>query len=116
MSLFPGVAFITGAGSGKRSAVHSYKIANKSTGIGRQTAITFAVEGCLKIAIADQDPSALDETKKLVLDKSPHVDALIIPMDVRLDKDVATGIAATIDHFKRIDYAVNCAGKILYRL
>ncbi|TQS31496.1 hypothetical protein Golomagni_08220, partial [Golovinomyces magnicellulatus] len=92
--LFPGVAFITGAGSG----------------IGRQTAVSFAIEGCTKIAIADRDPLALDETKLLISAASPTAEVLILPMDVRLDKDVVLSVDAVIERFKRIDYSIHCAG------
>lgn len=91
------------------------KVANKVTGIGRQTAISFAVEGCLNIAIADQDCLALSQTKELILDRAPQAEVLVLPIDVRLEKDVTTEIATAISVFKRIDYAVNCAGKSSYQ-
>lgn len=98
--LFPGVAFVTGAGSG----------------IGRQTAITFAAEGCRKIAVADRDLEALNETRNLVLNVSADTDVLTVVMDVRVEENVVSGMALAIEHFHRIDYAVNCAGMciILY--
>ncbi|CEJ80831.1 hypothetical protein VHEMI00991 [[Torrubiella] hemipterigena] len=94
MTLFPGVAFITGAGSG----------------IGRQTAITFVAEGCRKIAVADRDQAAINETRDLVLNIAPDADILPVVVDVRNEANVVSGLALTIEHFHRIDYAVNCAG------
>lgn len=80
-------------------------------GIGRQTAISFAAEGCTKVAIADRDPIALEETKAAIQNASPTTDVLVAPMDVRLDQDVTEAVKTTVDKFGRIDYAVNCAGE-----
>lgn len=87
MTLFPGVAFNTGAGSG----------------IGRQTAVTFVAEGCRKIAMADRDQAAINETRNLVLNIAPETDVLPVVMDVRDEANVVSGLALTIEHFRRIE-------------
>lgn len=79
-------------------------------GIGKQTAISFAAEGCLKIAVADRDLIALDETKTAIQQVAPTAEVVIAPMDVRLEQDVTGAVKATVDKFGRLDYAVNCAG------
>ncbi len=83
---------------------------NWVVGIGRQTAISFAAEGCLKIAIADRDPIALDAAKAAIQQVAPAAEVVIAPMDVRLEQDVTEAVKATVDKFGRLDYAVNCAG------
>lgn len=72
--------------------------------------MSFAAEGCHKIAIADRDPIGLEETKTQIKVVSDVTEVLVLPMDVRLDDDVAFAIQTTISRFQRIDYAVHCAG------
>ncbi|XWW95595.1 hypothetical protein V2A60_003560 [Cordyceps javanica] len=94
MTLYPGVAFVTGAGSG----------------IGRQTAISFAVEGCTKITIADTNNDGLAGTKQAIEGVSPDASVLIAQVDVRAEQDVVKAVSDTVGLFGRIDYAANCAG------
>lgn len=70
----------------------------------------------MKVALADRNPSALDMTKDMILKQSPSVDVLLVPMDLRLDKDITSGISSVIEKFGRIDYAVNCAGGLRTRI
>lgn len=79
-------------------------------GIGRQVAISFAAEGCRRIAILDRDEDGLTETAKLCKAQSSLVRTFIIPFDVRNDQDVTTAMDCVIEEWGRIDYAVNCAG------
>ncbi|GJN75444.1 hypothetical protein PLIIFM63780_009350 [Purpureocillium lilacinum] len=98
MTLFPGVALVTGAGSG----------------IGRQVAISFAAEGCRRLAILDRDAPALEETKARAEAEAPgEVEIIPLTVDVLKDEDVTAAFDQVIDKFGRIDYAVNCAG--IYR-
>lgn len=73
--------------------------------------MSFAAEGCSKIAIADREPMGLEETKGLIQSVSAVSEVLVLPMDVRLDDDVVFAIETVISRFQRIDYAVHCAGK-----
>ncbi|EON96654.1 putative 2- -hydroxypropyl- dehydrogenase protein [Phaeoacremonium minimum UCRPA7] len=92
-TLFKGVALVTGAGSG----------------IGRQVAISFAQEGCGRIAILDRDEDGLSETSRLCKEQNRSVRTFIIPFDVRNEKDVEGAVDCVIEEWGRIDYAVNCA-------
>ncbi|KAJ6783393.1 hypothetical protein PWT90_05853 [Aphanocladium album] len=94
MTLYPGVAFVTGAGSG----------------IGSQTAISFATEGCTKITITDTNTAGLESTEQAIHAVAPNASVLIVKTDVRVDQDIVGAVALTVEKFGRIDYAVNCAG------
>ncbi|EMC93642.1 hypothetical protein BAUCODRAFT_37343 [Baudoinia panamericana UAMH 10762] len=94
MTLFPGVALVTGAASG----------------IGQATAITFAKEGCQKIVIADRNTKGLDETASLIKQTADSTHVLMVEVDVASAQSVEDLIAKTVSAFGRIDYAVNAAG------
>ncbi|KAJ6438393.1 DEAH-box RNA helicase [Purpureocillium lavendulum] len=93
--LFPGVALVTGAGSG----------------IGRRVAISFAAEGCRQIAILDRDPPGLGDTKGMIEAAAPE-DVRVCPLvvDVCDINDIDLAFKKAIGQFGRVDYAVNCAG------
>ncbi len=82
-----------------------------SLGIGRQVAISFAAEGCRRLAILDRDAPALEETKARAEAEAPgEVEIIPLTVDVLKDEDVTAAFDQVIDKFGRIDYAVNCAG------
>ncbi|KAM3457560.1 hypothetical protein MY3296_000992 [Beauveria thailandica] len=94
MTLYPGVAFVTGAGSG----------------IGRHTAMSFAKEGCTKITIADVTHTGLMVTEQAIRAIAPQAKVYVAQMDVRVEADIRRAIECTVERFGRIDYAANCAG------
>ncbi|KAK4498876.1 hypothetical protein PRZ48_009386 [Zasmidium cellare] len=94
MTLFPGVALITGAASG----------------IGRATAVSFAVEGCRKIAIADLNAAGLEETQKAIQEAAKDVQIVAIETDVSDEAQVNRMVEKTVAEFGRLDYGVNAAG------
>ena len=132
MTLFPGVAFITGAASGMsiltasshhtaperwpryaahlQGNPHVQDSANMAKGIGRQTAISFAVEGCKKLALVDLDDTGLGETARLCREASADVETITLPTDVSDEASVAKAVSGAVEKWGRIDYAVNCAG------
>ncbi|KAH6972191.1 oxidoreductase [Ilyonectria sp. MPI-CAGE-AT-0026] len=94
---FPGVALVTGAGSG----------------IGRATALLFAKEGCNRIAIADLDKSSVDELKDEINSQGKGVEALSLHVDITSEESVDSMVAETTRVLGRVDYACNVAGVLL---
>ncbi|KAH6976933.1 hypothetical protein BKA56DRAFT_587257 [Ilyonectria sp. MPI-CAGE-AT-0026] len=93
-TLLRGSAFITGAASG----------------IGQYTAIAFAQHGVTKLALADVNLKALEESNAALKQRFPDVEILSLHMDVRDAAQVKEGIAKAAAAFGRLDIAVNNAG------
>ncbi|KAJ5033413.1 uncharacterized protein L3040_008529 [Drepanopeziza brunnea f. sp. 'multigermtubi'] len=96
MTLFPGVALVTGAASG----------------IGRAVAISFALEGCPQIIICDKNRDGLVETEKYMKEVSSFAEILVYPVDMLEEEQVWAMVQATVNEWGRVDYAVNAAGVI----
>ena len=88
------VALITGAGSG----------------IGYQTALSFAREGA-KVAVADRREERVRELAERIAESGGE--ALAIAADVSKREDVRRMVRATTERFGRIDVLVNNAGYAL---
>ncbi|KIW53580.1 hypothetical protein PV05_09138 [Exophiala xenobiotica] len=95
-SLFPGVALVIGAASG----------------IGRQVALSFAQEGCLRIILVDRDSAKLAGSAQMIrgLDLTAAPDLLSLTVDISNEDDIINMMDCTVRKFGRIDYAVNAAG------
>ena len=85
------VAFVTGAASG----------------IGRATAVAFAVEGA-RVAILDRTEYALQHTADAIRNVGGQV--LILACDVAKPEEVEAAVARTVETFGRLDIAFNNAG------
>ncbi|KAF4420087.1 3-oxoacyl-acyl-carrier protein reductase [Fusarium austroafricanum] len=94
MSIFNGVALITGAASG----------------IGRETALSFAREGCKRIVLVDRDVDKLKDTENTITELSQDVQVIAVPTDISKEEDITHLYNTTIEKFGRIDYVVNAAG------
>ncbi|KIV86263.1 hypothetical protein PV11_01882 [Exophiala sideris] len=95
MTLFPGVAIITGAAG---------------SGIGAATAAAFAEAGCKRIAITDRNAELLSKTHLSITDKWSAVEIYSEAGDISQEDFVTRFMANVVENFGRVDYAVNCAG------
>ncbi|PQE34037.1 Short-chain dehydrogenase reductase SDR protein [Rutstroemia sp. NJR-2017a WRK4] len=91
-----GFALVTGAGSG----------------IGRDTAIAFAIEGAAGVLFADIDENtateAANESRNLA--QNPSYQAYSIKVDVSDEASVVSMVNFAVEKFGKIDYCVNSAG------
>lgn len=85
------VAVVTGAGSG----------------IGRASALAFAAAGA-SVTVADIDETSANETAAMISSSGGR--SLPIRVDVTSPEDTERMVAATIDRFGRLDFALNNAG------
>lgn len=92
----PGVALVTGGGSG----------------IGRATCLLLAKEGVRGLVIADLNTTAADGVKAECskVASNPNFTCITIHLDVQQERSVNSMIELTVQTFNRLDYAVNCAG------
>lgn len=91
MNFLEKVALVTGGGSG----------------IGRATAIHFAKQGA-KVVLAGRTIKTLNETADII--RGIKGEAVSIKTDVSSSAQVKHLVEATIQRFKRLDFACNCAG------
>lgn len=82
-------------------------VTGAASGIGRATAVAFAIEGA-HVAILDRTADALSGTEAAV--KSAGGQALAIRCDVASPEQVESGVARVVERFGRLDVAFNNAG------
>ncbi len=87
-------------------------VTGASTGLGRETALTFARAG-YDVALADIDAGMLDP----VMDDSALADinAVAVTLDLRSEDSIRGGCAAAIEALGGLDVLVNNAGVPLHR-
>jgi NAD(P)-dependent dehydrogenase (short-subunit alcohol dehydrogenase family) len=85
------IAFVTGAASG----------------IGRATAIAFALEGA-RVAVTDNSEQRSHETTNIIKEAGGR--ALAVKCDVSQTEDVKNCLGQAIETFGRLDFAFNNAG------
>ncbi|KAK3863835.1 hypothetical protein Pcinc_030425 [Petrolisthes cinctipes] len=85
-------------------------ITGATSGIGRESAIALAREGCY-VAITGRNIEALQEVFKLCCDAGlPQEKVLSVPANLNDDKDCEQVVSATVSHFGHLDILVNNAG------
>ncbi|WP_159884968.1 glucose 1-dehydrogenase [Paenibacillus puerhi] len=87
------VVIITGAGSG----------------LGRATALQLAQEGA-RLALVDLNRASLDESKAVILQKSPEAEVLVVTADVSDVQAVQQYVKETVAAYGKIDGFFNNAG------
>lgn len=88
-------------------------ITGASSGIGRETAVRFAAEGC-RLVLAARRQDELAETARLCREVGGV--ALVVPTDVSHEADVLMLARRAIEEFGEIDVWVNNAGVTLFAL
>ncbi|KEF52251.1 uncharacterized protein A1O9_11491 [Exophiala aquamarina CBS 119918] len=92
----PRTAVVTGGGSG----------------MGRVVAHRLALQGCTWIALLDQNEAGLAAVRSFIESEDTNADLKILTLacDVADESSVAASFETIHREFKRIDYAINCAG------
>lgn len=82
------------------------------SGLGRETAFTFAERGAAGILLADLNPTSAEDVakKSKAIAIHPHYKAIAMQVDVTKESSVAAMVEQAVAAFGRIDYFVNSAG------
>ena len=108
-----GFALVTGVSLCRRTvSVMTLIHEQAASGIGRETALSFAEAGAAGVVFADLNEEgaqqAADESKKYAINTAYR--ALHFKLDVSDEQSVKSVVDATVKLFGRIDYALNAAG------
>src|SRR5688500_17012229 len=89
-------------------------VTGASRGVGAATAVALAEAGCAVACAAratdatpQRTPGTLDATVRMVEERGGR--AVAVPTNLAVDDDVVRMVAATVDHFGRLDIVVNNA-------
>lgn len=82
-------------------------VTGAGSGIGRAVAVAFAAEGA-RLVLAGRGAAPLEETGALIT--AAGGEALVVTADVSRARDVRALVRTAVDHFGRLDVAVNNAG------
>jgi NAD(P)-dependent dehydrogenase (short-subunit alcohol dehydrogenase family) len=86
-------------------------ITGAASGIGLTTAKMLANRGAL-LSLADLNAASLDAVKADLKAENPSLDVITTALDVRNVSEVDAWITNTVQHFGRLDGALNLAGVI----
>ncbi|WP_405873076.1 MULTISPECIES: SDR family NAD(P)-dependent oxidoreductase [unclassified Streptomyces] len=98
---------ITTRTGGTRFSGRTVLVTGAGSGIGRATALAFAVEGA-RVVVAGRRREPLDETVRLIEDQGGK--ALAVTADVSRAQDAEALVEAAVEAFGSLDVAVNNAG------
>jgi NAD(P)-dependent dehydrogenase (short-subunit alcohol dehydrogenase family) len=82
-------------------------VSGAGSGIGQETAISFAREGA-KVIVADINEEGGRQTLTSI--EAIGGEAFFIKSDISKSADGVAMVQAAVEHFGRLDHAVNCAG------
>ncbi|MFO7991109.1 MAG: SDR family oxidoreductase [Thermoplasmata archaeon] len=87
-------------------------VTGASSGIGMKTAEALAIEGA-KLALCSRTIEDLWDLSD-VLEGDYEAETIVIPTDVRKEKEITKMVNETVNNFSRIDILINNAGIIRY--
>lgn len=82
-------------------------VSGAGSGIGQETAISFAWEGA-RVVVADLNLVGGEQTIASI--EAMGGEAIFIETDISKGEDTEAMVQAAVEHFGRLDHAVNCAG------
>ncbi|KAH6668269.1 hypothetical protein B0J14DRAFT_674835 [Halenospora varia] len=85
---------------------------NKSPGIGRGVALSYAAAGCKRIFLGDVNVSGMEETKRRIESQGSGADVQLCHVDISDGTSVECLVASCVAAFGRLDYAINVAGVV----
>ncbi|KAJ9108096.1 hypothetical protein QFC19_002561 [Naganishia cerealis] len=92
---------------GPRLAHKSAVITGAGSGIGLETSLLFASEGCSSV-LADINLEAAERTAQRIHEQYPEVKAIAIKCDVSKEAEVEACIKKAVNEFGRLDIVVSC--------
>jgi len=114
MGHLDGIALVTGAGIARLvlQRILTANLHNVGSGIGRDCAIAYAIEGALGVVFADINvdaaQNAANDSKKVATNAEYRAVAVLV--DVTQESSVNAMVQMALREFQRIDYSVNSAG------
>jgi NAD(P)-dependent dehydrogenase (short-subunit alcohol dehydrogenase family) len=82
-------------------------VTGAASGLGRAIALAFAARGD-RVALCDRDRSGLEKTASMI--KTAGGSVVAVACDIAQAQGAASAVAAVLDEFGALDYAVNNAG------
>jgi NAD(P)-dependent dehydrogenase (short-subunit alcohol dehydrogenase family) len=84
-------------------------VTGAASGIGLAITRRLLQEGA-RVALWDFNPDRLEESKKDLLEIVEEEQVFLVVCDITKEEDVIAGMKSTVDHFGKLDIAVNNAG------